>query len=322
MMKKGLILLIIIIAIIIIYAGYSLSTNTRPASKFVYEELIVLNPDQLAEENPANEVEVNGKGPIFEEARIEEEEAIDRAEQSVEHLSLLDQVQEYRVRKGDNLWNIARNYGIDIDTIIGANDITNMNQIKPGDIIQILPVKGIVYKINPGESLWTISRQFGIGIEEIVKANAIGNPDLVKPGCLLILPGAKPEFGYQERLQQRFIKPVNARISSYFGMRWGKMHEGIDYAVNTGTNVRASRSGKVVYSGWASGYGETIIIEHQKGIRTLYAHNSRLLAHSGEWVEQGEVIARSGNTGHSTGPHLHFEIQINGKPVNPLSYLQ
>jgi murein DD-endopeptidase MepM/ murein hydrolase activator NlpD len=100
------------------------------------------------------------------------------------------------------------------------------------------------------------------------------------------------------------------------------MHEGIDYAVNTGTGVRASRSGKVVYSGWASGYGETIIIEHQKGIRTLYAHNSRLLAHSGEWVEQGEVIARSGNTGHSTGPHLHFEIQINGKPVNPLSYLQ
>jgi LysM repeat protein len=208
MMKRGLILLIIIIAIIIIYAGYSLSTNTRPASKFVYEELIVLNPDQPAEEeNPADETELNGKGPIFEETRIEEEEVIDRVEQSIEQLSLLDQVQEYRVREGDNLWNIARNYGIDIDTIIGANDITNMNQIKPGDIIQLLPVKGIVYKVNPGESLWTISRQFRIGIEEIVRANAIGNPDLVKPGRLLILPGAKPEFGYQERLQQRFIQP-------------------------------------------------------------------------------------------------------------------
>lgn len=245
-----------------------------------------------------------------------------RSPKPPERVSLLEKIKIHRVKKGDNLWEIARLYDIDIDTIIGANDITNMNRIQVGDIIKILPVKGIIYKVNPGESLWTISRQFDISIDRIVKANAIIDPDLVQPGTTLILPGAKPEFGYQDRLSRRFIRPTSARISSYYGMRWGRMHEGLDFAVNTGSPIRAARSGKVVYSGWVSGYGRTIVIEHQKGVRTLYAHNSRLLVYGGQWVERGQKIALSGNSGRSTGPHLHFEIQINGKPVNPLNYLK
>ncbi|MFP4016189.1 MAG: peptidoglycan DD-metalloendopeptidase family protein [Halanaerobiales bacterium] len=240
----------------------------------------------------------------------------------VERVSLVEEIFVHRVSRGDNLWVIANKYDINIDTLIGANDITNMNKIQIGDELRILPIKGILYKINPGESLWTISRKFDITIKSIVEANAIVNPDLVKPGVSLILPGARPEFGYSDRLSKRFIKPINARISSYFGPRWGKQHEGIDWAVNVGTKVRAARSGKVIYSDWASGYGYTVVIEHQKGVRTLYAHNSKLLVHGGQWVEQGQVISLSGNTGRSTGPHLHFEIQINGRPVNPLNYLE
>lgn len=335
----------IIISILIIYGGYSLSTGSETESAVFQSSRQVQVSVKVGEESQSKSVKITKnklkeireepeavKPEIVEEDRQQEQgieadgnqeqEIKEEAEETVKRFSLIDQIEEYRVKKGDNLWDIARRYGIDVDTIIGANDITNMNRIKPGDIIRILPVKGILYKINPGENLWTISRQFDIDIDEIVKANNIADPDLVKPGRLLILPGAKPEFGYKERLQRKFIKPVNARISSYFGGRWGRMHEGIDYAVNLGTPIKAAGSGKVIYSGWASGYGKTIIIEHRKGLRTLYAHNSELLAHSGEWVEQGEIIAKSGNTGRSTGPHLHFEVQINGKPVNPLSYLR
>ncbi|MCG8515562.1 MAG: peptidoglycan DD-metalloendopeptidase family protein [Halanaerobiales bacterium] len=236
--------------------------------------------------------------------------------------SLLEQVREHRVKQGESLWEIAQQYELDIDTIIGANDITNINQIQPGEVLKILPVKGIIYKIGPGESLWTISRQFAIRLDRLITANAIRNPNLVQPGMLLVLPGAKPEFGYQQRIEQKFISPVAGRISSFYGMRWGRMHEGIDYAVSIGTPIKAARSGKVIYSGWASGYGKTIVIEHQKGLRTLYGHNSELLVYGGQWVEQGRTIALSGNTGRSTGPHLHFEIQINGKAVDPLIYLK
>jgi len=236
-------------------------------------------------------------------------------------LSLLEQIKVHTVQKGESLWTISHKYDINIDTIIGANDITNMNMIKEGDKLKILPVKGILYRVNPGESLWLISINFDISIDKIIKANNIMNSKVVKQGQLLILPGAKPEFGYQERMSSKLMAPVSARISSYYGMRWGRMHEGIDFAVNTGTKIKAAAAGKIIYSGWASGYGYTVIIEHQKGVRTLYAHNSKLIVHSGQYVSKGQVICLSGNTGNSTGPHLHFEVQINGRPVNPLSYI-
>ena len=236
--------------------------------------------------------------------------------------TLMDKIKTHTVQKNETLWVIAQKYDINIDTLIGANSISNMNRIQPGEKIKILPVKGILYKIGPGENLSTIAHKFDISIENIAKSNQIEDPNKVQPGKMLILPGAKPEFSYQDRLERLFIKPVNARISSYYGRRWGRQHEGIDYAINIGTEIRAVGAGKIVYSGWARGYGKTIIIEHQKGLRTLYAHNSKLLVHSGEWVRRGEVISKSGNTGNSTGPHLHLEVQVNGRPVNPLDYLR
>ncbi|NLM97621.1 MAG: peptidoglycan DD-metalloendopeptidase family protein, partial [Halanaerobiaceae bacterium] len=277
-------------------------------------EVTGIQADNIADLVKAELIEIE----IVSSTVIKEAEPEDKPEAAeARRVSLMEQIQVHRVQKGESLWVIARKYNVDIDTLIGANDIANMNRIKIGDELRILPVKGILYKINPGESLWTISRKFKISIDKIVEANALDNPDLVQPGVTLILPGAKPEFGYKDRLGNRFIYPVNARISSYYGERWGRMHEGIDFAVNVGTKVKASRAGKVIYSGWSNGYGYTVIIEHQKGVRTLYAHNSKLLVRSGQWVEQGEVICLSGNTGRSTGPHLHFEIQINGQAVNP-----
>lgn len=117
------------------------------------------------------------------------------------------------------------------------------------------------------------------------------------------------------------IWPVNGPVTSGFGMRWGRMHTGIDIAVPTGTPVHASAAGTVVYASWMSGYGYLVAIDHGNGLATAYAHNSSLLVSVGQRASQGQVISLSGSTGHSTGPHVHFEVRVNGVPVDPLQYL-
>lgn len=117
------------------------------------------------------------------------------------------------------------------------------------------------------------------------------------------------------------IWPVNGALTSGFGYRWGRMHEGVDIGVGTGTPVAAAASGRVITAGWAGGYGNLVVIDHGGGIATAYGHNSKLLVASGQQVAQGQIVALSGSTGHSTGPHVHFEVRVNGAAVNPLPYL-
>ncbi|MDX6491542.1 MAG: hypothetical protein QOD43_1787 [Gaiellaceae bacterium] len=118
-----------------------------------------------------------------------------------------------------------------------------------------------------------------------------------------------------------FIWPVNGPVTSGFGMRWGRMHEGIDIGVASGTPIHAAASGRVVYSGWMSGYGNLVAIDHGRGISTAYAHQSSIGVGNGQTVSQGQVIGYVGCTGHCFGPHLHFEVRINGSAVDPLGYL-
>ncbi|MEO0686911.1 MAG: M23 family metallopeptidase, partial [Cyanobacteria bacterium J06649_11] len=121
--------------------------------------------------------------------------------------------------------------------------------------------------------------------------------------------------------------PSDGYISSPYGWRShpilgrGRLHTGIDFAANYGSTIRAADSGTVLYSGWYGGYGKTVIINHGKGISTLYGHSSKLYVKSGENVKRGQPIAAIGSTGFSTGPHLHFEVRKNGTPVNPAKYL-
>ena len=119
----------------------------------------------------------------------------------------------------------------------------------------------------------------------------------------------------------KLIWPVRGPLTSPFGQRWGRLHAGIDIGVPSGTPVRAADAGRVVLSGPSGGYGNYMCIQHTRSLSTCYAHNSRLGARKGDRVRQGQVIARSGNTGNSTGPHLHFETRVNGKAVNPMRFL-
>jgi murein DD-endopeptidase MepM/ murein hydrolase activator NlpD len=116
------------------------------------------------------------------------------------------------------------------------------------------------------------------------------------------------------------IWPVSGPITSGFGWRWGRMHEGIDIGAACGTPIHAAASGTVVFSGWMDGYGNFVIIDHGNGLATAYGHQSAIYV-SGGHVSQGQVIGAVGSTGHSTGCHLHFEVRVNGTPVDPLNYL-
>lgn len=115
--------------------------------------------------------------------------------------------------------------------------------------------------------------------------------------------------------------PLRGPLTSPFGYRWGRLHAGIDIGAGTGTPIRAAKGGTVVFAGVMSGYGNVVIIEHGGGLSTLYAHQSRLGTNDGASVAQGQVIGFVGSTGHSTGPHLHFETRVGGSPQNPMRFL-
>jgi len=117
------------------------------------------------------------------------------------------------------------------------------------------------------------------------------------------------------------IWPVSGPVVSPFGWRWGRMHEGIDIGVGYGTPIHAAASGTVVFSGWMGGYGNFVIVDHGGGIATAYGHQSSIAVGGGQSVSRGQVIGYVGCTGHCFGPHLHFEVRINGSPVDPLGYL-
>ena len=118
-----------------------------------------------------------------------------------------------------------------------------------------------------------------------------------------------------------YIWPVLGPVTSPFGWRWGRMHEGIDIGAGSGTPIRAAAAGTVIHAGWLGGYGNLTVIDHGGGVATAYGHQSGLAAGSGAFVAQGQVIGYVGSTGYSTGPHLHFEVRVNGVPQDPLGYL-
>jgi murein DD-endopeptidase MepM/ murein hydrolase activator NlpD len=117
------------------------------------------------------------------------------------------------------------------------------------------------------------------------------------------------------------VWPVSGPVTSSFGWRWGRMHEGIDIGVGSGTPIHAAAAGTVIYCGWESGYGNLTVIDHGGNLATAYGHQSSISVACGQQVAQGQVIGAVGSTGHSTGPHLHFEVRVNGAPVDPLGYL-
>ncbi len=250
------------------------------------------------------------------EPRISLEEIADRVTSAVHFKT-------HVVQRGETLWGIAQQYGVDVATLAGVNhDLANVHNIKVGDEIRVINIIGTIHVVEEGDTLESIAQEYGVSPDEIQRVNT-EDLSTLEEGQEVIVPGARPpDFAQRGGTLDSFVWPVSGgRISSHFGPRWGGFHEGLDIAVPTGTPVRASKEGWVTFSGWNGGYGNVIDIDHGGQVVTRYAHNSRLLVSRGSFVHQGQVIAYSGNTGTSTGPHLHFEIRLDGRPQNPIRYL-
>lgn len=176
----------------------------------------------------------------------------------------------------------------------------------------------IIYHIvQPGDTLYKISKLYNVQLGELIKLNEIKDPSHIFVGQTLKIPRYETP---------QFIWPVKARISSSFGKRGRNgFHSGIDIPAPKGTPIKAAADGMVVKSGKSldgyAKYGKIIIIEHTNGVRTLYAHNSVNFVKAGECVRAGDIIGEVGSSGNASGPHLHFEIRKNGRPLNPLKYL-
>lgn len=131
-----------------------------------------------------------------------------------------------------------------------------------------------------------------------------------------------PEHGTSGDHRTQYARPGRGRLTSAYGRRWGRLHAGIDLAAGMGSPVRAAARGVVLAAGRESGYGQVVRVVHPDGTVTVYAHMSAALVSVGERVQAGDLVGREGNTGRSTGPHLHFEVRVNGTPVNPLTWLR
>jgi murein DD-endopeptidase MepM/ murein hydrolase activator NlpD len=179
------------------------------------------------------------------------------------------------------------------------------------------------YTVQPGDNLSSIAFFLEVSPTLLIRVNPSIDPDNLTLGSRLIVPGTQTHSRADSTIKSAtYIWPLsNVDVSSPFGYRSGRLHSGIDLRAPRGTPIKASSQGKVIFSGRQKGYGNIIIIAHAGDIETTYAHNSRNLVKVGQRVKKGNVIAKVGRTGNSTGYHLHFELRRRGKAMNPKRYL-
>ncbi len=255
------------------------------------------------------------------------------------------EVVDYVVQLGDTVSSIANRFGISINTVLWANNLGNYSLIRPGDTLSILPFSGLLYSVKSGDNLSKIATTYKIESEEIATHNNIAVNDSLKIGQKLILPGATrivvaaprapvaPAYTGVSVIKDLVKAPAaqasgddmvwpaeGKKITQYFS--WA--HNGLDIANKTGTSIYAAEAGtvEIAATGWNGGYGNTIVVNHGNGKKTRYGHLSVLYVKVGDSVGRGENIGTMGSTGRSTGPHLHFEVIINGTRYNPLSYIK
>jgi len=244
------------------------------------------------------------------------------------------EIRKYTVSEGDSLWSIANSFNLDINTLFGCNDMKNPNYLRVGTTLRIPNQDGLFYKVKKGDTLAEIASKYGLPVEAIQEVNGLSGTNITV-GKELFLPGAKPVTsvysftgGSSSSVSAGFRWPLSGRITSGYGWRRDPFtkrrdfHTGIDIRGVTGRIVRASKAGRVVYSGWMGGYGRVVVIDHGKDYSTLYAHCSSLLVRKGQRVSAGQAIGKVGSTGRATGPHLHFEVRYRNKSINPLKVLR
>lgn len=232
-----------------------------------------------------------------------------------------DQISIYVVRKGDTLSQIAQMFDVTVNTIKWGNDLSS-NKLKEGQTLVILPISGVKHTVVKGDTLVSISKKYKADMDEIIAYNNLEKGDSLVPGSIVIVPDGEvtaqsssgasvgpshPSSGLKE-YSGYYLRPVAVGVKTQ-GIHG---YNAVDLAAPVGTSILASADGQVIIArmgGWNGGYGNYIVIRHTNGTQTLYAHANKVSVSSGDSVNKGDVIGTVGNTGKSTGSHLHFEIR-------------
>lgn len=213
------------------------------------------------------------------------------------------------VRSGDTLWGIAKKHGTTVERLAKSNGIRNPNAIRVG-------LRLTIYRKGISKERETTA---GWRSQRVLASRSRSHRRMEDP--MMPLDEKSAVDSSIGKVCPRLSQPLTGGVfSSRYGYRWGRMHRGIDWSCPTGTPIFAAASGVVTFAGWRSGYGWMVEVDHG-GYSTRYAHNSRLLVRPGQAVTTGELLSLAGSTGRTTGPHLHFELLIQGNHVNPMNYL-
>lgn len=231
------------------------------------------------------------------------------------------------VHRGETIWGLSKQYKTKANLILKANKLKSPRRLTIGRKLFIPGVQihgkipGTWYIVGFGDSVWKIARRHHISTSDIIHANNIKTPKSLRVGQILFIP--KTGLG-KTCLPMR----VPIVVTSKYGYRkhpisrrWC-LHHGIDLRAKVGTRVYAVKSGKVIFVGRNGGYGKMVIIKHADGFTTRYGHLYKIYVNHGQRVRKGTAIGLSGNTGYSTGPHLHFEIRYRGRSIDPAGYIK
>lgn len=263
-----------------------------------------------------------------------------------------EEIKTHTVEVGESFWTIAMMYHTSVEELIEANKDLNPNKLKPGDEVRLLvPTSKLTVQVveevefnravdfetivETSDSMYTNQSKVKVEgikgeshiVENRVKENGIivdkevVSEEVIKEPVNQILVKGTKEVP-KTAATGVFMMPTRGRFTSGYGQRWGRMHRGIDIAASVGTPIYAADGGTVTHSGWQGTYGYMVEITHGNGYVTRYAHASKLLVSKGTKVYKGQHIANVGNTGRSTGPHLHLEVLKNGAYVNPSKYVK
>jgi LysM repeat protein len=226
-----------------------------------------------------------------------------------------DQINTYTVRRGDTLGGIANMFNVSVNTVLWANDLKKGAAIHEGDQLVILPISGVQYVVKKGDTISGIAKRYGGDPDEIL---AFNNIDQLSAGDTIIIPDGEAAPASQPAKPNG--KPAQPSYAGYYAwpVSGGRLsqrlhgHNGVDIAAPAGTAIMAAAPGTVILArsgGWNGGYGSYVVVKHSNGTQTLYAHMSSVSVNAGQSVGRGQMIGGVGNTGHSTGNHLHFEVR-------------
>jgi murein DD-endopeptidase MepM/ murein hydrolase activator NlpD len=282
------------------------------------------------------------------------------AESMAQHKGVRNSITPYTVKPGDTFWAIARAHNMDVETLMALNDHISPESLQPGQTIHVIPdFQGVVYNLRPSDQLEEIMMLYDLTPNQTRACLRVAQGQPVRTGDIVFRHSERPQsarpmlasrgdghrrYGAAVPAETQTPKqlpasedsgpkpddtpngnwmwPIQGGVySSEFGPRSGGFHNGLDIAVPAGTPAVAARGGTVTFAGWDGNYGYSVVIDHGDGYTSRYAHASSLLVKAGDAVQQGQTVILVGNTGYSTGPHLHFEIVTNGKPQNPRRFL-